>query len=408
MDYQTQSRLLTAPSEIRCAIFDLLVPKYFHLVRREGTVKLLPCVQDEKDRDTDTSNRRTNEEDLFMDPRATDLPYLHRLRSSWATHWRCEEVVLGLPESRVATPGTRTLALMTTCKEMSVPQWKHERAWLLTDFLHRLSDVLQTLGHHTVIHVNELHVLEALNSGLGFPTLDAGQQFRASALAHIVPNLKELCVDLRLPLDTYSRLENYRRSKSCDTRAIAPWIELHTTVGCFPKLQRLRIWLDHDEPESWTIVNERAALFPLQFVGKTSEIDIQVDLPKLHPKYESPERHFTQGSEPKPAFTIIRRFRQREHAVQESDGFLWPTRAPDFPLLYGMVGDEAWGNCTLEEVEQRERRIWKEGRHPYDEFKDVEDEDNEDGDEDDDDSEEDDDDEDDDEDSDVDPCQNLS
>lgn len=45
-------------------------------------------------------------------------------------------------------------------------------------------------------------------------------------------------------------------------------------------------------PRSWSIVNERAFLLPLTHFSVVSSLDIHVNLPKLHPKYEDPTRHF--------------------------------------------------------------------------------------------------------------------
>ncbi|KAK6851484.1 hypothetical protein PG995_011609 [Apiospora arundinis] len=74
--------------------------------------------------------------------------------------------------------------------------------------------------------------------------------------------------------------------------------------------------------------------------GLTSVV---VDLPKLHPRYETPERHFMPGSSPPPPASVEIHRRQRHFRFgMEEEGLDGPrigiVNSADFPTYYDVCG----------------------------------------------------------------------
>ncbi|ORY05819.1 hypothetical protein BCR34DRAFT_571757 [Clohesyomyces aquaticus] len=91
-------------------------------------------------------------------------------------------------------------------------------------------------------------------------------------------------------------------------------------LACLPKLRRLRIWLDHDKPYFWSLVNERTSLSLLKPHRENPELEISFNLPKLNPTLESALRHLTEGiSSPRGTITVTRRRRQETRRVLGED-----------------------------------------------------------------------------------------
>lgn len=144
--------------------------------------------------------------------------------------------------------------------------------------------------------------------------------------------------------------------------SIAAWTKLCPAIERLSNLRRLRIWLDHAESCPWSVVNERAVLSPLGPLSSNPSLDILIHLPKLHPKWEKPDRHFTEDSPP-PSLVIRRRYRQRYHGIRSNDGSIEVVAKTDFPVLHELVYlDEGF---TMEEVEEMEATSWKKGEDPF-------------------------------------------
>jgi len=141
------------------------------------------------------------------------------------------------------------------------------------------------------------------------------------------------------------------------------------------QLQRLHIWIDHDDSRIWSLVDERAVLSSITTPltpGSAARLKyLRFDLPKLHPRYEDAARHFTEGSrEPPPYVTIERRLRQRHFYVETAPGTGTVVDTQDFPVLFELVDYTAEGPgapMSLEEVEEWEREIWEAGGDPVNE-----------------------------------------
>ncbi|KAF2819280.1 hypothetical protein CC86DRAFT_388089 [Ophiobolus disseminans] len=120
-------------------------------------------------------------------------------------------------------------------------------------------------------------------------------------------------------------------------------------------LRKLELYIDHDDRQSWNVVNERAFLSPLDALSSIQHLHISVNLPKLHPRHETSKRHFVPTLN-LPPYNIHRKLRQRCYAVDdENDGSLVVECFPDFPILYEDSDED------LEATKQKERRMWERG-----------------------------------------------
>jgi hypothetical protein len=177
--------------------------------------------------------------------------------------------------------------------------------------------------------------------------------------------MSEVChlgVILRLPLRFFEEIDRASHEECIDnlpaSEKVRFWMRLCSAIADLPKLSTLRIWIDHDKSKSWTVVNERAFLAPFDTIAAVRpELKITVDLPLLHPKLESWERHFVPGCSP-PAYVIERRVRQRWHAVRIQDAGLGVRYVSDFPIL---CEGEWSSDDSLETTQREEREMWKSG-----------------------------------------------
>jgi hypothetical protein len=114
---QPKSKFFAAPAEIRYEIYAYLLPEQMHLSLCEKGFRLLPCAQRDKDDDPDCFGQRTNNANLLTNPLADPI-YALRLRSSWGSHWRCEETAIQLQNNRETKYNNITMALFLVCKQM--------------------------------------------------------------------------------------------------------------------------------------------------------------------------------------------------------------------------------------------------------------------------------------------------
>jgi hypothetical protein len=189
------------------------------------------------------------------------------------------------------------------------------------------------------------------------PNVLAASQARTShLLRRILPNLKKLSIGLRLPLAAYEAPAAAGESP-CETSLVSTWKKLPLALGHLSGLRRLNIWLDHEGFCSWSVVNERAVLFPLASLSSNPDLTVTIDLPILHPDRATADRHFTENSPPLP-FAIHRRYRQRYHGVRNWKGNLCTRWSPDFP--YVCEPGDFGGDCTgLLELENLTPEEWE-------------------------------------------------
>ncbi|ORY02758.1 hypothetical protein BCR34DRAFT_635853 [Clohesyomyces aquaticus] len=209
-------------------------------------------------------------------------------------------------------------------------QWECERM-IPADKPGRFIDVGEEIAGTVPRHINDLDTLGILDSHWYSSSIH---------LHHVFPSLQELNISLRLPLETYVAIENAGNSTGSELSStrypISAWMELCFVIKRLSTLRRLDIWLNHNEPCSWTMIKERAALSPVMTLPANQNLDINIDLSLLHPKQQTPERHSTERSLSLP-LNLRRRHRQRYHAVEVADGRISEESSPDFPELYELT-----------------------------------------------------------------------
>lgn len=234
----------------------------------------------------------------------------------------------------------------------------------LTNTFERLIDVIDLIADTTTIHINDINTLEKLTSDFH------SRETRSSLITKfLIPRIKELHINLKIPIAAFSAIES-----ACEASVLYPiqssaWTNFPRLTTHMSRLCKLNIWLDHNEFCSWSVVNERAALSYLEAIQRPN-INISINLPKLHPKWESAQRHFLRDDVRTP-MRIHRRNRQRVHGIVHSDGRMETLWAPDFPvaleLMYfdhGKTEEDRQAN-----IEALERDWWKDGLDPVAEMR---------------------------------------
>jgi hypothetical protein len=220
------------------------------------------------------------------------------------------------------------------------------------------------------LHITDLDTMRSLQ--------DSSPEKNPFSLVPLFTGVSRLNITHRLPLPFCRALEESYCSQNTDLRLskdIQAWGNLGTTLSQLKSLRNLRIWIDYDGPEPWSVVHERALLSCLTPLYTDEELNITISLPKLHPKYENEERHFTKGTHI--PFHIIRRLRQSTHTYTYETGGIGITERSDFPFLLvleeleaEMAGKrEEWGfsapeypSKSMAEIEEEERQQWRNGR----------------------------------------------
>ncbi|KAI4609890.1 uncharacterized protein J4E87_010937 [Alternaria ethzedia] len=141
-----------------------------------------------------------------------------------------------------------------------------------------------------------------------------------------VSNVSRLSITLKLPLAFFQSVEglsgNYPTSSDIGpaTQPARLWQDLGSILSRFEALKKLDLWLDHNEPQFWVVVNERSTLDPLLTQLSTRpNLDVTVTLPMLHPKFEQNERHYTEDSVSE-NIRVNRVLRSKKHAVIGAQG----------------------------------------------------------------------------------------
>ncbi|KAF2188487.1 hypothetical protein K469DRAFT_565729, partial [Zopfia rhizophila CBS 207.26] len=322
------------------------IPEGVHTFIQDGRIRASECIEPTPDGNYDGLERRTTGD------WSTDTICARRLLSSWSLHWRCEEVALRLDTCNKHEIARSTVeSLILVCKRMYIEVLRFTtdtRQFIFTD-LGTLARIFQD----------------------AYPSCNIGtSSFPLSSF----PWIRELNITLRLPLPAYETFERTRANPSCpdptadasttalETQA-ATWTQLSSSIARLKRIQSLHICLDHDDQSSWSVVNERATLSHLSLLSEVPDLAVTVTLPKLHPRFESTERHFTADSSP-PWFELHRKLRQRYHG-ETRRGCLRVTYKADFPVLLGVP---ELAEKLFDKLERVERDLWRNGFNVEREF----------------------------------------
>lgn len=210
-----------------------------------------------------------------------------------------------------------------------------------------------------MLHLTDLNTLELLLREP--PTLPLRASTLEKYLAAAVSRALSLSLVLRFDLETFDAIEQVFQTGVCDSSKATAWLRLCPRIAALEELRKLELWIDHDDEAEWARVNERAFLSPLDTLTSNKNLNITVNLPKLHPRDEAHDRHFLHNNPPA-LYTISRRFRQRLHGGYTNDGKrLCVCTNDQFPILYNRHhGDD------LDTVEAMERPLWERGENVVD------------------------------------------
>ncbi|KAF2116813.1 hypothetical protein BDV96DRAFT_598659 [Lophiotrema nucula] len=211
--------------------------------------------------------------------------------------------------------------------------------------LYLFFEIADLLTHTAIVEVVDLITLDHLS-------------YEKSILPFPGPPLDvtQLSITLRLPLEFSDALENPEDTtvvKPELAKALKIWRQLGTTISLLENLRALQIWLDHDEPGTWSVVNERAVLAPFTPIFRNTHLTTTQSLPKLHPKFEKEQRHFVHESQA--PCQLQRRLRRRVHTWETVNGREIPVLKADFPFSWDIY------DKSIEETEAQERVDWMNG-----------------------------------------------
>ncbi|KAI1359525.1 hypothetical protein F5Y08DRAFT_319490 [Xylaria arbuscula] len=163
---------LSAPLEIRHAIYALILPRAVHVFLSRGRLRLSMCLDPNLGDDNHDGRERKPGTDTDTDHEHRSK-WARRLRSSWGPHWECEESVYGDCYLDVDS-------LILLCKQVSL------------EVSDRLADI-------ATINVTDLDTLDTLlrcdRSGVAFDS-------------RWLKNVRDLRLTFRLPLAFYRKLED--------------------------------------------------------------------------------------------------------------------------------------------------------------------------------------------------------
>lgn len=110
---QLKCRVLSTPLEIRRMIYTYLFPHGIHARLHQGTFHLSPCIEP----CTNNGPYGDNRHPAVSSP--GNPVYKRRLQSSWGTHWRCEEVALGIEDAPEVSRKV-DMAILLACRKVCV------------------------------------------------------------------------------------------------------------------------------------------------------------------------------------------------------------------------------------------------------------------------------------------------
>ncbi|KAF2726537.1 hypothetical protein EJ04DRAFT_582604 [Polyplosphaeria fusca] len=327
MNTQRQSRLLSLPAELQQAIYVLCIPDRIHICLQQGKLQWFTCALAVSDEEYLDGSERNPGEGAQSEPL-----WARRLASSWGSHWNCEEIAYTRPHGG----GDPLLSLLLVCKEM-------------------FFGIKDAISGNTIVALTDLETLGFLaKRSKETQTHNRDQNF--SIMPNLLPRVVELNITLWLPLANLRSLEEQENS-SLATESTNMWQQLHSMLACFKHLQMLHLWLDHDDPCFWHTMNERAILST--FISERApDCKISLSLPKLHPWYEDPHRHYLNDADLPATVHLQRRMRQWHFGRNDAQGLPVLEFKADFPILLGLPDMEGFDKKRTEAIE---RGMWESG-----------------------------------------------
>jgi hypothetical protein len=206
---------------------------------------------------------------------------------------------------------------------------------ILTD-LTRYSEVVDVLSRN-FINVTDLETLNYLSAQLA-----AGSPSLVNNVPPVLRNgITRLSITLRLPFAFFETTNAPEKALQVATPAWF-WQQIGHMLSRLDSLTKLRLWLDHSNTSSWSLVNERNFLSPLLAHLSTRSLDVAMILPKLHPLHESADLHFMNQDEVKP-IRLHRTLRQGWHTLP---GTIEVVKQYDFPITADLL-DLLDGSCVI-------------------------------------------------------------
>ena len=217
----------------------------------------------------------------------------------------------------------------------------------------RHTEIQNWMSRTAIIHLTDLETLAGLATKLYAPSSGRLPIIHVDQITH-------LSLILRMPLQFFHSVEALRRispsSAEEESWTAQFWTQIGSTLEKFTSLKIFRLWIDHSNPEPWSLVNERTLLSPL-LSHLPHAIKVVIILPRLHPVHEHPDRHFFPGQDPVGDVRLFRKLRLRYRSTIDCFGDVDVVESPDFPFLRGL-----WvGEKTAAEQEAWEREQWNEG-----------------------------------------------
>jgi hypothetical protein len=201
------------------------------------------------------------------------------------------------------------------------------------DVIHLLcGTVMNITDLETLNHVGEQLTTISPNLVNGVPSVQDVPVVLQQGITH-------LSITLRLPLEFFEVVELWDGHHIANiseevAQNVRHWMRFGITLGRISTLTKLRLWLDHSDTRSWSVVNERRLLSPLLAHLSNTSIHFAIILPKLHPLYQRESRHFTRECF---GVRLHRTLRQRWYSDEISPGNTRVVHKPDFPILFDIL-----------------------------------------------------------------------
>lgn len=179
----------------------------------------------------------------------------------------------------------------------------------------------------TDFHITDLRTLEAML--LHTEPSPARFSFEGS----VCSRLASLSITLSQPLAFFQAIEAASStSQNGDSsnlgeqgdHDVTPWFYLPSRpLIQLPRLRKLHAWLDHNGRESWSVVNERAILAPIEALKTNNpRLEVVCVLPKVHSTFEDRQRHYVAEdteAESSAARVEVHRALRQVYRVVDSD-----------------------------------------------------------------------------------------